>query len=102
MDWLELPERSIEIGLTPVTWGDYARFEQETKRGQLLWSGTARGPVTGVSVADPSAFTEWLSQHDGHCYSLPALDDMRALAPRLWPTSGVTERPGSLQRGMVS
>ncbi len=102
MDWLELPERSIEIGLTPVPRGEYARFEQETKRGQSLRSEKARGPVTGVSVADASAFAEWLSQHDGHGYRLPTLDDMRALAARLWPVSGVTERPGNLQRGMVS
>ena len=102
MDWLELLERSIEIGLTPVTWGDYARFEQETKRGQSLRSGTAGGPVTGVSVADASAFAEGLSQHDGHRYRLPTLDHMRALAARLRPASGVTDRPGDPPSGMVS
>lgn len=102
MDWLELPERSIEIGLTPVARGEYARFEQETKREQSLRSGTARDPVTGVTVADASAYAEWLSQHDGHHYRLPTLDDMRALAARLRRASGITDRSGNLQRGMVS
>jgi hypothetical protein len=102
MDWLELPERSIEIGLTPVARGEYARFEQEAKREQSLRSGTARGPVTGVSVADASVYAEWLSQHEGHRYHLPTLDDMRALAARLRPASGITDRSEDLQRGMVS
>ena len=102
MNWLELPERRLEIGMTPVTWGNYARSVRQTRRTRSLRSDAARRPVTNVSVAEAVAFAEWLSRRDVHRYDLPVLDDIRSLADRMRPASGAVDRPEDLHHAMLS
>lgn len=83
MDWLSLSDGQVEIASAPVSRADYARFAQEIKVPVPPRSGSSADPVTQVSPEEARAFAAWRSQHEGHDYRLPTLDEMRTLADRL-------------------
>jgi hypothetical protein len=91
MKWIQLPNSAIEIGATPVTWVDYARFAWETGHPVPKRQEASVGPVTGVTSSAARAFAEWLSQRDRRHYRLPTLDEMCDIAYQtcqelsLWP-----------------
>ena len=80
MDWLELPERRVEITIAPVDRASYLRFARETGRPVPPRSGSPTSPVTQVSAEEACVFAAWLSQRDSYDYRLPTLDDLLALA----------------------
>lgn len=97
MNWLRLPERDVEISLTPVDRASYLRFAQETGCPIAPRSGSSASPVTQVSAAEACAFAAWLSRHDNYTYRLPTLDDMLALADHAlssWQTGGAPAGAG--------
>jgi len=91
MNWVRVPDSTVEISTTPVTRTDYVRFAQETQRPIPQQRGSPGSPVTWVTAADANAFAEWLSPRDGLSYRLPTLPEMRVLAkwartrPHIWP-----------------
>jgi len=83
MEWVKLPELSIEIGATPVTWQDYAEFAQSIKHPMLAQSRSPQLPLTGFSAREATAYAQWLSHQWGFTFRLPRLEEMQALAIRV-------------------
>jgi formylglycine-generating enzyme required for sulfatase activity len=66
-------ERPFAIGKYEVTFDEYDRFAEATKREKPANSGWGRGdrPVINVSWDDAVAYTEGLSEQTGEPYRLP-------------------------------
>lgn len=88
---MQLSNSAVEIGTTPITWADYARFAREIGHSVPMRQETPVSPVTGVSTADARAFAEWLSQRERQSHRLPTLNEMCIMADQtrnelsLWP-----------------
>lgn len=65
--------KSFELGKTEVTFNEYDRFVQATKRESPSDEGWGRGnrPVINVSWDDATAYAIWLSGQTGKNYRLP-------------------------------
>jgi formylglycine-generating enzyme required for sulfatase activity len=69
----EVSVDAFSIGQYPVTFEEYDRFCEVTRRKKpddWEWSRGTR-PAIGVSWEDAAAYCEWLSQQTGERYSLP-------------------------------
>jgi hypothetical protein len=64
---------SIYVGRFEVTFEEYDRFCDDTKRKKPDDNGWGRGfrPVINVSWKDAIAYTKWLRKQTGHTYRLP-------------------------------
>ena len=66
--------RPFALGRYAVTFEEYDRFCEETRRdlsGDKGW-GRGRRPVVNVGWGDATAFCAWLSDRTGHIYRLPS------------------------------
>ncbi|MEM7018100.1 MAG: SUMF1/EgtB/PvdO family nonheme iron enzyme, partial [Pseudomonadota bacterium] len=61
------------MGVYEVTFDDYDRFAEATKRNKPSDAGWGRGsrPVINVSWEGANAYAAWLSEQTGHEYRLP-------------------------------
>ena len=70
---VEITLGPFAIGITEVTFEQYDRFCDDTRRDrpdEADW-GRGRRPVINVSWKDAVAYTEWLSRKTRHTYRLP-------------------------------
>jgi len=65
--------KPFAIGIYELTFDEYDRFCDDTRRNKPDDSGWGRGrnPVINVSWEDAVAYTEWLSRQTRHHYRLP-------------------------------
>ncbi len=76
----EAPRHEVRIaaafamGVYAVTFEDYERFCDDTKRGKPEDQGWGRGrrPVINVSWEDARAYCAWVSEQTGRAYRLPS------------------------------
>ncbi len=69
---VEVP--SFALGVYEVTFEEYDRFAQATRRNRPNDGGWGRGgrPVMNVSWEDATAYAAWLSEETGEAYRLPS------------------------------
>lgn len=71
---IEVSVKPFYMGKYEVTFAEYDKFAQETKRGHPDDEGWGRGirPVINVNWHDAVAFTKWLSKKSGKKFRLPS------------------------------
>lgn len=75
---------AFEIGVVPVTRGEYAVYLEEGGAPPAGWEGddlrNTRMPVSGVSWRDAVEYTDWLSKRSGGRYRLPTAAEWEVAA----------------------
>ena len=98
--WLVLhgaPEQDAYIGYTPVTNAEYAAFDPSFN----YEAGTENYPAVNVTIAQATAYCDWLASQDGaHAYRLPT-DEEWILAAGHMPKD-VSMNSGYVESGLTA
>ena len=98
--WLVLhgaPEQDAYIGYAPVTNAEYAAFDPNFN----YEAGTENYPAVNVTIAQATAYCEWLATQDGtHAYRLPT-DEEWILAAGHMPKD-VSMNSGYVESGLTA
>ena len=90
-------EQDAYIGYAPVTNAEYAAFDPDFS----YTAGTGKYPVVNITIAQASAYCEWLSEQDNlHSYRLPS-DEEWVLAAGHMPKD-VAMNSGYVESGLTA